>query len=238
MSDTKNKQNINKTDSTIQNSASVANLNYSGKIKINLCKGKKVLKSKTYSNNGCGPLFKFIAQCLQGNYRQAEKLRPNKIQLYSNLATRPDSANYFGDDVHPITGFVTSNSPADIGEIRNGEHIIGFKTVLHFLVPAVYIDKESLKNPDDINKPFSINQISLYSTKEYNISNCSAFFYLTKEIKETTAEGSEEVIGVDWDGIGYDDLSENLNLLIDWEMSIENKSVGEIIDTTEELGGN
>jgi hypothetical protein len=89
MSNTK-KQNLNKAESATKSSSSSAALSYSGKVKVSFCKGTKVLKSKTYSNNGCGPLFKFIAQCIQGEYKQAEKIRPNKVKLFCNISDTPE----------------------------------------------------------------------------------------------------------------------------------------------------
>jgi hypothetical protein len=78
--------NVNKAESTTKCSSSTAALSYTGKVKISFCQGSKIIKSKTYSNNGCGPLFKFIAQCIQGEYKQAEKIRPNKVKLFFNTS--------------------------------------------------------------------------------------------------------------------------------------------------------
>ena len=211
MANTK-KQNKNKVEQAANISSSSASLNYTGKVSVKFCKGNKVLKSKTYSNNGCGPLFKFIAQCLQGEYRQAEKLRPNKIKLFSN--TSEEVKLSWNETTKAVTGFVTSNSPADIDVIKNGSEIIGYKTILHFLVPAVYVD--SSKFNDDKQK-FGITQLCLYSTKETDDAKCSAYFLFTN--KETDDAGNEVEV---WDGLSTNDTDENVNLLIDWEMSIKN----------------
>jgi hypothetical protein len=62
----------------------------------------------------------------------------------------------------------------------------------------------------NMNKSFEINQICLYSTKELIDKNCSAYFLFTSED------------GKSWAGLSTEDLAENLNVLIDWEMSIMN----------------
>lgn len=208
MSNTKNKKEINSVESTTLNSASTAALNYSGKIKISYCKGNKVLKSKTYSNAGCGPLFKFVAHCLQGDYRMAEKYRPTKIKLFNN--TSSDPSDWAWKDIKAITNFVSTNTTSDIAVINdeNGK-IIGYKTILHFLVPAVLIDKSNINSVFDTY----INQICLYSAKELDEEKCSAYFLLTKTDEENNLE---------WDGLKIQDIAENINILIDWEMSIKN----------------
>ena len=203
-----NDQQKNKADSTNLNSASAATLEYSGKIKVSYCKGNKVVKSKTYSNTGCGPLFKFIALSLQGDYRMAEKYRPVKVKLFNNLASHPE--NWSWDVVKPITNFITTTTTSDIAQISDEDgKIIGYKTILHFLVPAVLVDKSSISN--NINS--YINQICLYSGKELNEQNCSAYFLLT----DVDDDGN-----LVWDGLDVQDIAENINILIDWEMSIKN----------------
>jgi hypothetical protein len=168
--------NVNKAESTTKCSSSTAALSYTGKVKISFCQGSKIIKSKTYSNNGCGPLFKFIAQCIQGEYKQAEKIRPNKVKLFFNTS---DEVKLDWDKTKSATSFVTSNAPADIAVIKDDlSNIIGYKTILHFLVPAVFVNMETASN---MNKSFEINQICLYSTKELVDKNCSAYFLFTSE---------------------------------------------------------
>jgi hypothetical protein len=101
----------------------------------------------------------------------------------------------------PLTGFISSNRPAEINE-TNGN----FSTTLHFLVPAVYINKKILSN----NK---INQICLYPgiESDFNVeNNCSAYFLFTKE--EAQADGN---INIEWDALETTNENENINLLID-----------------------
>lgn len=201
-------QNITMVDGAALSSSSSATLNYTGKVKISFCNGSKVFKSKTYSNNGCGPLFKFIAQCLQGEYKQAEKTRPTKVKLFYNTATSP-VVNWHDSSIRVATNFITSNAPADIAVIKDYTtgQISGYKTILHFLIPAVFVDTSS------VNDTFEINQICLYPAKEFTDENCSAYFLFT----ETDEEGT-----VTWAGLSTEDLVENMNILIDWEMSITN----------------
>ena len=209
--------NIDNKNNTAEEAAkydsSSAELSYIGKINIQFCDGNKILKRRTYYNNGCGPLFKFVAHCLQGDYSQAEKIRPNKIKLFSNNSTE---VKLDWTKTKSVSGFVTSNAPADIDVIKDdNKNIIGYKAILHFLVPAAFVDSKNIQEEDtnaQVKKGSGINQIGLYSTKETDDKKPSAYFLFKKTENEVDI----------WDGLQTDDLSENINILIDWEMSIKN----------------
>ena len=71
----------------------------------------------------------------------------------------------------------------------DNNNIIGYKAILHFLVPAVYVDTSAIG--EDSKGP-GINQLCLYSTKEVNEENCSAYFLFTN--KEIDDAGNEIVV--------------------------------------------
>lgn len=198
----------NKTEEPTLMSSSSVTLGYSGKVTISLCKKDKILQTKVYHNAGCSSLFKFVALCLQGEYMRAEKYRPCKIQLFNNTSdSPPESLDW--SKLKPLTGFIYSNRPATVS--TDGEK---FSTIIHFLVPAAYIDKTILEN----NK---INQICLYPGAASDATakdNCSAYFLFVKEDEQ--ADGSTSTV---WDALEITNENENnINLIIDWELSITN----------------
>ena len=57
---------------------------YSGKVKVTVVDDRKVVSRKVGHNAGGQPLFKFLAQCLCGNYENAKTSQPLKIKLFYN----------------------------------------------------------------------------------------------------------------------------------------------------------
>ena len=57
---------------------------YSGKVKVTVVDDRKVVSRKVGHNAGGQPLFLFLAQCLCGNYKNAEQSQPLKIKLFYN----------------------------------------------------------------------------------------------------------------------------------------------------------
>ena len=78
-------KNIEKTTSTtieetINNkvSSTTGGIRYTGNITVSIQRGNKIISTKQYHNNGTALLFKFIANCLAGNYYY--KARPCRIR--------------------------------------------------------------------------------------------------------------------------------------------------------------
>jgi hypothetical protein len=72
------------TKDKINSSVSVEgtqNIDYSGKVAIKVVRGNKVITSRTYHNSGCPSLFKFLCNCLAGEFTHS--LRPSKIKLFN-----------------------------------------------------------------------------------------------------------------------------------------------------------
>lgn len=193
---------LNNTEEATLSSSSSATLEYSGKITISWCRQNKILRKKIYHNAGCDLLFKFIALCWKGDYVRAEKYRPVKIQLFNNTMDNiPGSIEEMDwDRVKALTGFITMNRNAEINDESDGN---GFSTTLHFLVPTVYIKKNTTTN--------TINQIGLYSNAATKKEECSAYFLCVD------ADNPAE-----WAPLETQNEDENINLIIDWELSIKN----------------
>jgi len=58
----------------------VQNIGYQGTLNVSILHGKRVIQKTKYHNSGMPNLFRFLVNCLGGNY--AAGLRPNKIRLF------------------------------------------------------------------------------------------------------------------------------------------------------------
>lgn len=76
-----------KVDSEIENEIinySLQHLNYSGEVVLSIVNDKKIILKKIFHNAGKDNLFKFITNCLAGNFGTAKTLQPVKIKLFYN----------------------------------------------------------------------------------------------------------------------------------------------------------
>jgi len=134
---------------TRQNSS--ASIGYQGKLNVQVRRGDKVLSNKTYHNTGNINLFRFLCQCLAGNYR--EDLRPYKIALFARGNTETE---YFdnvdtwefnkGNLATPLmisysNTPITRYSRTELGETVGGSYDIEYE----FKIPYTYITKSFCK---------------------------------------------------------------------------------------------
>ena len=144
---------------------------------------RKVVSRKVGHNAGGQPLFLFLAQCLCGNYKNTEPLRPLKIRLFYNNAEDETRAitninNWVGSageffDITEASNFIFVNAPNTTEEIeiedKKGNTIKnGYKVILHFRVPFSFLTNNE------------INQICLYAQNEIDPKRYSAY-YLFKD---------------------------------------------------------
>ena len=172
----------------------VANIGYSGTLKIKVKDGHKTLQTYEYHNAGTDYLFTFLCNCISGEYRIAERNRPFKIKLYD----RTDA--YFAGELpkvdEPVSGFISVNTPATIDPTDG--HI---SVTLHFLVPYSNISGDR------------ICQVCLYGALmgTGDESKYSAYYYFADPIKN------------DWDPIKIDNTHKaNYSLIIEWTLSFTN----------------
>ena len=203
---------------------------YSGKVKVTVVDDRKVVSRKVGHNAGGQPLFKFLAQCLCGNYENAKTSQPLKIKLFYNKtetetvaeATKniQDWVKSEGDftNITSASNFIFVNGPSTPEEIKitdeNGNLVAknGYKAILHFRVPFAFVTQDE------------VNQICLYAQDENNDKKYSAY-YLFKDIKD---EKKLAPIKVNNQQVSY-------NLIIEWELSIANVKV---TNTQTASGGN
>ena len=203
---------------------------YSGKVKVTVVDDRKVVSRKVGHNAGGQPLFKFLAQCLCGNYENAKTSQPLKIKLFYNKtetetvaeATKniQDWVKSEGDftNITSASNFIFVNGPSTPEDIKitdeNGNLVAknGYKAILHFRVPFAFVTQNE------------VNQICLYAQNENDDKKYSAYYLFTDS---TDAEKLAP--------IEVNNQQASYNLIIEWELSIANV---EAINTQAASGGN
>ena len=205
-------------------------IGYSGKVKVTVVDDRKVVSRKVGHNAGGQPLFKFLAQCLCGNYENAKTSQPLKIKLFYNKtetetvaeATKniQDWVKSEGDftNITSASNFIFVNGPSTPEEIKitdeNGNLVAknGYKAILHFRVPFAFVTQNE------------VNQICLYAQNENDDKKYSAY-YLFKDSTDAKKLAPIEV----------NNQQASYNLIIEWELSIANV---EVTNTQTASGGN
>ena len=197
---------------------------YSGKVKVTVVDDRKVVSRKVGHNAGGQPLFLFLAQCLCGNYKNAEQSQPLKIKLFynktetetkteatANIEAWVDSAS--NTSIEEASNFIFVNAPSVTEEIKDEKgNKNGYKAILHFRVPFSFVTKDT------------VNQICLYAQNEIDPKKYSAYYLFT----DSTDVEKLAPIKVNNQQASY-------NLIIEWELSIANV---ESTNTQAASGGN
>ena len=197
---------------------------YSGKVKVTVVDDRKVVSRKVGHNAGGQPLFLFLAQCLCGNYKNAEQSQPLKIKLFynktetetkteatANIEAWVDSAS--NTSIEEASNFIFVNAPSVTEEIKDEKgNKNGYKAILHFRVPFSFVTKDT------------VNQICLYAQNEIDPKKYSAYYLFTDS---TDAEKLAP--------IKVNNQQASYNLIIEWELSIANV---ESTNTQAASGGN
>lgn len=182
---------------------------YSGKVIVTIVDDRKVVSRNVGHNAGGQPLFQFLAQCLCGNYENAEQSQPLKIRLFYNKAETKTAAtvnikNWVGSasntSIEEASNFIFVNAPSATEEIEdeNGNKN-GYKSILHFRVPFSFVTYSE------------INQICLYAQNEIDPKKYSAYYLFTDSTDEETLAP-----------IKVNNQQASYNLIIEWELSIAN----------------
>jgi len=182
-------------------------LGYEGKVTLTLKSKDRVLKSKTYKNNGTAQLFKFLGYCLIDAYEEAKNLLPNKILLLRNdESTNPAVA--VSTNVEQCSTWQTYiQTPTIISD--SSDSLV--KVVYSFEVPRAAIAS-------------NFNQVALYGAGINDKKDFSAYYYLIDNTGRL-----EEINVQEW--------SATTVLLIEWELSISNKNVEVNTNQGEQING-
>jgi hypothetical protein len=144
-----------------------ANIGYSGKLKVSIKDGNKIIQTREYHNAGTDYLFTFLCYCLCGEFKASERIRPFKIKLYDR-----DDAYFANEPPHvdnPVSGFVSINGP---GKLDPSEGHVSAN--LHFLVPYSSISGQK------------ICQVCLYGAdcSTGDEIKYSAYYYFADDVKK------------------------------------------------------
>ena len=147
-----------KTNSPTSNGA----IGYSGQVTISAEANGQILFTKHFHNNGYKALFRFLCECLAGDYQDADKFKPVRIAFFHNTNINPRNAraSLMNDDfteLESLSGAITTDTTALVYEKENT-----YETRFHFTVPSAYIAGIA-SNPDT-----PINQIMLYASLRHN----------------------------------------------------------------------
>jgi hypothetical protein len=204
---TKNRKNKNSRDKTTTS----ATISYRGDVEITIQKNYKNIYSKTYHNAGRLPMFKFIANCLCGQYASVEELRPKFIRLYTYEGAED------GQEVNPNEIVWDSTKMVAVSEmsIYNGTPLPETSEIkteatasFSFLIPFSRIYKDA-----------EVYVIALFSQKSYqdDSDGPSAYFILTRK-----NESGNNV----WDNL-IDNIgnikSNDYTVSVQWKLTIGNK---------------
>lgn len=166
-------------------------IDYSGKVTLKVKSGKKVLKEISLHNNGGPALWKYFVDCLYGDYALAESARPAKIRLfwtgYSEGTAAPGT---------PITS--ADNSASSFISMTNEPTVGENSLTLHFVIPYSFITKGY------------VDQICLYGISETDVTNYSAYIFVTNAGQSTLAP------------LAINKAISNLSIILDWELIINN----------------
>ena len=195
-------------------------IEYKGKIKVSIKKKDKVINSRNLNNSGRYPLFSFLAQCLLGNYKDAELNRPYSIVIYSipkgtsissiytTISQNENLKSYANNDTRITYGDFPVRTIPQLTINTGG--IGDAKVTYSFIIPFVHIDL-------DKGKQNGINLICLYSRgNQSDLGNPSAFFIVADD------ENPSLVGTLLPDDALIDSSNVSYNLVVEWELSIGN----------------
>lgn len=209
------------------NNANGLSIGYSGDIKLTTYIGNKYISSKTYHNRGALALYRFLANCLSGNFPAAYHLRPFKIKLL----------RFTGADSVQPTDF-------DIIEQYHNNKIIDASDYIQLAAaPEIkYVDtKDSCGCSVVFNFIFPYDRIigteahivAIYGPNISDSDEFCAYYCLTTTTTETevgdNSEGTEQTTSetaISWDPIIKDEFDEETNkiLAVEWTMNLANRN--------------
>lgn len=197
----------------------ISPIGYSGKVTVTVKSGKNTISKHTYKNGGGLNLWYFICAALAGQYTSAERYRPARIVLYYCKApTVPTDISDLNtsEKFTKLTGEISINRATEVLPVKDGSKTVNYAATLHFLIPPVYFN--ALSNDDNI----SINTVVLYgkniptNIQESPQSYSAYYFFSTLDQNGNNVWDTKNILKLK-------DIKDNYNVIIDWEMSVDNK---------------
>lgn len=131
--DIKKEEQVETSNKPEVSATSNVGIGYQGKIDVRIMKGNKTISKKSYHNAGYTDLFKFLYDCLVGEYQKLN--RPCKIKLYNKDADeKPGSVPVLTEGL-AVTPYAISTVHAGVDLINGTE----YAAVFEFKIPFTYI---------------------------------------------------------------------------------------------------
>ncbi len=195
-------------------------ISYQGTIALAVRHGNRTLYTREYHNSGLPNLFKFLALALAGNASLAT--RPVKIRLYNYAPAEedPESTAYVSpnnfkwsnsfvgnvkpDPASPFIQYDTTPVIKKVADVENPtDDDYHYETIFHFRIPFSYI---------------SMNRIHLIALFPNNATDdqldASAYYKLVDDEDTNT-----------WKPMVFDDVAGNYSIIIEWTLSLANKTI-------------
>ena len=184
-------------------SPSAGTIGYKGNINVKVQRGNKIISNKNYHNTGNQSLFRFLCECLAGNYY--DDLRPVKIKLFSG-SNSEDISNPYSWITNGTEGTVdtpvatplalTYTNVAAIEDITdNYKYTVSYE----FKIPYTYINT-------------SVYKAAIYAGNENDKTKWSAIFGFLNEDESG------------WDPIEITNADQQYyTLVLTWTMTISNQ---------------
>lgn len=208
------------------------NIGYKGQVTVKLTNGKTTLKTTTYKNSGMISLFKFLCNCLAGNY--TDTLRPCKIKFFCydnafDLSEEYSPANFNwgavfdgsspAEEPYEVTPYIVYETTPVIKYVKEQRDPITnttipahYETTFHFRVPFSMISGKSSEN----NTGTMIHMVGIFPNNATSNQEVSAYYLFTTK---------DEAGILQWDPIVLDGIVGNYSLILDWTMSVSNKAI-------------
>lgn len=200
-----------KKNKTIEQAQSIG---YSGRVKVTLVRGKKVISEKEFKNNGRWPLFNFLALCIKGEFNEAKNLRPKYIRLFTagtagvTTVPVPTDQNAFPYGATNLSlNVVPLNSSSNITKTE-AETSGSASVTLKYLIPLTQIS--------GLTNYRNINLLAMYYGSDSTYVNQPSAYCFIKD------ENNESLLGEIIEGIPAGSDPNQYNLIIDWTMSLAN----------------
>lgn len=195
-------------------------ISYSGDITLTTYIGKTAISKKQYHNKGALALYRFLANCLSGNFPAAYQLRPFQIKLLSYTGDK--NPNEFKIDqalmegsIQSVTNFINLASAPEIKYVYS-DTTCGCSVTFSFIFP--YDRLSSTEN--------GANVVAIYGPgiQDTAIGDFCAYYLLTSQVVNI-AEGSDTETVLTWDPIikKADEEETNKVLAVEWTMNLNNK---------------
>jgi hypothetical protein len=191
-------------------------IGYRGDVKISTYIGDYLISTKTYRNKGTLPLFRFLANCLAGNFPAAYHLRPYKLKLLKidNSVDNPENVKLPGDLLKTpenqveCTDFINLAAAPEISFTDN-ENGSSCKVKFSYIFPYARLRRSGA------------NMVAIYGPGIEDFTEYCAYYLLTRQTFDANGDAKLE-----WDPIQLPEDEDELNKIfaVEWVMTLSNQA--------------